>query len=96
MSRVDENRFLNTFGHVFSGGYAAGYFSYKWAEVLAADAYYFVDSDGGIGSEASKSFLTNILQIGGSLDFMDQYLKFKGSEPSVESLLISNGIDSQI
>ncbi|HIL42039.1 MAG TPA: M3 family peptidase [Gammaproteobacteria bacterium] len=96
MNRVDENRFLNTFGHIFGGGYAAGYFSYKWAEVLAADAYYFVDSDGGIGSEASKSFLTNILQIGGSLDFMDQYLKFKGSEPSVESLLISNGIDSQI
>ena len=89
---VDENRFLNTFGHVFGGGYAAGYFSYKWAEVLAADAYYHVQSRGGIGSVSSNSFLVNILQTGGSLDFMDQYVKFRGNKPSVESLLKSNGI----
>ena len=91
---VDENRFLNTFGHVFGGGYAAGYFSYKWAEVLAADAYYHVQSRGGIGSVSSNSFLVNILQTGGSLDFMDQYVKFRGNKPSVESLLKSNGIVS--
>ncbi|HCF48615.1 MAG TPA: oligopeptidase A, partial [Gammaproteobacteria bacterium] len=54
---VGENRFLNTFGHIFSGGYAAGYFSYKWAEVLAADAYYYVQAQGGIGSDASRSFM---------------------------------------
>lgn len=92
LPRIQQNRFLNTFGHIFGGGYAAGYFSYKWAEVLAADAYYHVQSSGGIGSEASASFLTNILQIGGSLDFMKQYVKFKGGTPSVESLLTSNGI----
>ena len=91
---VDENRFLNTFSHVFGGGYAAGYFSYKWAEVLAADAYYHVQSSGGIGSVSSNSFLVNILQTGGSLDFMDQYVKFRGNKPSVESLLKSNGIVS--
>ncbi|SFV89144.1 Oligopeptidase A [hydrothermal vent metagenome] len=89
---VDENRFLNTFGHIFSGGYAAGYFSYKWAEVLAADAYYYVKSQGGIGSQASVDFMHCILEVGGSLDFMQQYLKFRGQKPSVKALLKANNI----
>jgi len=92
MPSVDESRFLNTFGHIFSGGYAAGYFSYKWAEVLAADAYYYVQDNGGIGSEASQSFMRHILQVGGSLDFMGQYVKFRGEKPTTEALLKSNGI----
>jgi len=92
MSTVKENRFLNTFGHIFGGGYAAGYFSYKWAEVLAADAYEYVKTHGGIGSSAADLFLTEILQIGGSLDFMDQYVKFRGKEPQFEALLKSSGI----
>lgn len=92
MSMINENRFLNTFEHIFSGGYAAGYFSYKWAEVLAADAYYYVQKKGGIGSDASKDFLYNILQIGGSLDFMQQYIKFRGEKPSINALLKANGI----
>ena len=91
---VGENRFLNTFGHIFSGGYAAGYFSYKWAEVLAADAYYYVQAQGGIGSDASRSFLHNILEIGGSLDYMQQYVEFRGKKPSIGALLQSNGIDN--
>ncbi len=91
---VDENRFLNTFGHIFSGGYAAGYFSYKWAEVLAADAYYYVKSQGGIGSQASVDFMHCILEVGGSLDFMQQYLKFRGEKPSVTALLKANGINN--
>ena len=91
---VGENRFLNTFGHIFSGGYAAGYFSYKWAEVLAADAYYYVQAQGGIGSDASRSFMHNILEIGGSLDYMQQYVKFRGKKPSISALLQSNGIDN--
>ena len=94
MPIVGENRFLNTFGHIFSGGYAAGYFSYKWAEVLAADAYYYVQAQGGIGSDASRSFMHNILEIGGSLDYMQQYVKFRGKKPSISALLQSNGIDN--
>ncbi|BBB22673.1 oligopeptidase A [Abyssogena phaseoliformis symbiont OG214] len=92
MDNINESRFLNTFGHIFSGGYAAGYFSYKWAEVLAADAYYYVQEKGGIGSDASQDFLYNILQIGGSLDFMQQYIKFRGEKPSISALLKANGI----
>jgi len=91
---VDESRFLNTFGHIFSGGYAAGYFSYKWAEVLAADAYEHVKKQGGIGSEVSQSFMRHILETGGSLDFMEQYIKFRGKAPEVEALLKSNNIDN--
>ena len=92
MDSIDENRFLNTFGHIFAGGYAAGYFSYKWAEVLAADAYYYVKDQGGIGSNASRDFQHKILEVGGSLDFMDQYIKFRGSKPTVDALLHANGI----
>ncbi len=94
MDSIDENRFLNTFGHIFAGGYAAGYFSYKWAEVLAADAYYYVKDQGGIGSNASRDFQHKILEVGGSLDFMDQYIKFRGSKPTVDALLHANGIFS--
>jgi oligopeptidase A len=92
MSAIDENRFLNTFGHVFSGGYAAGYFSYKWAEVLAADAYYYVQEHGGIGSDASLDFLHHILETGGSQDFMDSYKAFRGKKPEINALLQANGI----
>jgi oligopeptidase A len=92
MPAIDENRFLNTFGHVFSGGYAAGYFSYKWAEVLAADAYYYVQENGGIGSDASLDFLHHILETGGSQDFMDSYKAFRGKKPEINALLQANGI----
>jgi oligopeptidase A len=89
---VDENRFLNSFSHIFSGGYAAGYFSYKWAEVLAADAYEFVQENGGIESKSSNDFRKCILEVGGSLDFMGQYIKFRGSKPKMDGLLKASGI----
>ena len=92
MSGIDENRFLNTFGHIFAGGYAAGYFSYKWAEVLAADAYYYVQENGGIGSGASLEFLHHILETGGSEDFMVSYEAFRGKKPEIDALLQANGI----
>ena len=91
---IDDNRFLNAFSHIFAGGYAAGYFSYKWAEVLAADAYEFVQQNGGIGSRASKKFRECILEVGGSLDFMQQYQKFRGKKPQLEGLLKACGISS--
>ncbi|MBE8189632.1 MAG: M3 family metallopeptidase [Candidatus Thioglobus sp.] len=89
---IPEARFLNTFGHIFSGGYAAGYFSYKWAEVLAADAYAYVQADGGIGSQAAQDFMQHILQSGGSADFMGQYQKFRGKPAKIKALLEANGI----
>jgi oligopeptidase A len=92
MPIIEENRFLNAFSHIFAGGYAAGYFSYKWAEVLAADAYDFVQQNGGIGSEASNYFRECILEVGGSLDFMQQYQKFRGEKPQLEGLLKASGI----
>lgn len=92
MPIIDENRFLNSFSHIFSGGYAAGYFSYKWAEVLAADAYEHVKSSGGIDSKAANDFRECILEVGGSLDFMQQYVKFRGVRPKIEGLLKASGI----
>ena len=89
---VNENRFLNSFSHIFSGGYAAGYFSYKWAEVLAADAYEHVRNNGGIGSKTANEFRECILEVGGSLDFMQQYIKFRGSRPKIDGLLKASGI----
>ena len=89
---IDENRFLNSFSHIFSGGYAAGYYSYKWAEVLAADAYDFVKESGGIGSKSAHHFRECILEVGGSLDFMQQYIKFRGRKPQIEGLLKASGI----
>ena len=89
---IKENRFLNSFTHIFSGGYAAGYFSYKWAEVLAADAYEYVRGNGGIGSKSSNDFRKEILEIGGSLDFMKQYVKFRGCNPKADGLLKVSGI----
>ena len=89
---VKENRFLNAFSHIFCGGYAAGYFSYKWAEVLAADAYEYVKENGGIGSKTSSDFRAQILEVGGSLDFMEQYVNFRGSQPKMDGLLKASGI----
>jgi oligopeptidase A len=92
ISVIDENRFLNSFSHIFGGGYAAGYYSYKWAEVLAADAYDFVIQNGGIGSKTAKQFREYILEIGGSRDFMLQYKKFRGKKPEIIGLLRASGI----
>ncbi|CAC9543079.1 Oligopeptidase A [Bathymodiolus heckerae thiotrophic gill symbiont] len=92
MPSIKDSRFLNTFGHIFSGGYAAGYFSYKWAEVLAADAYDYVNTQGGIGSQASLDFLHNVLETGGSQEFMASYEAFRGEKPGIEALLKANGI----
>jgi oligopeptidase A len=89
---VKENRFLNAFSHIFSGGYAAGYFSYKWAEVLSADAYEYVKENGGIGSQSTSDFRVQILEVGGSLNFMEQYIKFRGSRPNIDGLLKVSGI----
>ncbi len=86
------NRFPNSFGHVFSGGYSAGYYSYKWAEVLSADAYSLFEENGVLDRATGERFWNEILAVGGSRDAIDSFKAFRGREPSVEALLRHNGM----
>jgi oligopeptidase A len=86
------NRFAHAFSHIFAGGYAAGYYSYKWAEVLSADAFSLFEEQGIFDQATGQSFLTNILERGGSADAMDLFVAFRGREPSVDALLRHSGI----
>ena len=86
------NRFAHGFSHIFAGGYAAGYFSYKWAEVLSADAFSLFEERGIFDPETGASFLRNILEQGGSRDAMELFIAFRGREPSIDALLQHSGI----
>jgi oligopeptidase A len=86
------NRFPNSFSHIFGGGYAAGYYSYKWAEVLSADAYSLFEERGVLDSETGKRFRDEILAVGGSRPAAESFRAFRGREPSVEALLRHNGM----
>ena len=86
------NRFPNSFSHIFAGGYAAGYYSYKWAEVLAADAFSLFEEEGILSSRAGQKFQDEILSKGGSRPAMDSFIAFRGREPSVDALLRHNGM----
>ena len=88
----DYNRFPMSFSHIFAGGYAAGYYSYKWAEVLAADAFSAFEEGGIFDKKLASKFRKEILEIGGSRDFMQGFKNFRGRAPSLEPLLIQNGI----
>ena len=81
-----------SFTHLFSGGYAAGYYGYKWAEVLDADAFRFFRESGLFNRDVSGSFRRNILEKGGTDKPMNLYLKFRGQEPSIEALLERSGL----
>jgi peptidyl-dipeptidase Dcp len=81
-----------TFTHIFSGGYAAGYYSYKWAEVLDADAYYYFTRNKVFDTETAESFKNNILSKGGTELPMVLYKRFRGQEPTIDALLKRNGI----
>jgi oligopeptidase A len=91
----DINRFQHGFSHIFAGGYAAGYFSYKWAEVLSADAFSRFEEEGIFNPTTGQSFLTEILQQGGSKEPMELFINFRGREPSVDALLRHSGIESE-
>lgn len=80
------------FSHIFSGGYAAGYYSYKWAEVLEADAFAKFKEDGIFNQETAKSFRDNVLSKGGIEHPMELYKKFRGSEPNIDALLARDGV----
>lgn len=86
------NRFQNSFGHIFAGGYAAGYYSYKWAEVLSADAWSAFEEAGIFDPETGQRFRREILEQGGARDAADLFVAFRGREPSVEPLLRHCGI----
>jgi oligopeptidase A len=90
------NRFENSFSHIFAGGYAAGYYSYKWAEVLSADAYSRFEEEGIFNSETGRSFLTEILQQGGSKAPMELFKNFRGREPKIDALLRHSGIVEEV
>lgn len=91
------NRFPNSFAHIFAGGYAAGYYSYKWAEVLSADAYSMFEetaSDGVVNAATGSHFLEEILAVGGSRSALDSFISFRGREPELDALLRHNGMDT--
>jgi len=94
VTHPDYNRLPHAFSHIFAGGYAAGYYSYKWAEVLAADAFAAFEEAGIFDQSTAQRFRREILEVGGSRDFMQAYIAFRGREPTIDALLRQNGIDA--
>ena len=86
------NRFPNNFSHIFAGGYAAGYYSYKWAEVLSADAYGYFEENGILDPKIGGRFRDEILAVGGSRPAAESFRAFRGREPRVEALLRHSGM----
>jgi oligopeptidase A len=86
------NRFPNNFSHIFAGGYAAGYYSYKWAEVLSADAYSLFEERGVLDPETGRRFWSEILGVGGSRPALDSFVAFRGREPRMDALLRHSGM----
>ena len=88
---VAYNRFQNSFSHIFAGGYAAGYYSYKWAEVLASDAFDRFENEGIFNTETGKEFRLAILAVGGKDTALDAFVRFRGREPKIDALLRHQG-----
>ena len=86
----EYNRFANSFGHIFAGGYSAGYYSYAWAEVLSADAYAAFEESSDIPATGAK-FWKEILAMGGSRSAMENFKAFRGREPKIDALLRHSG-----
>ena len=91
IKQPNYNRFANSFGHIFAGGYSAGYYSYAWAEVLSADAYAAFEESGDIG-QTGAHFWNEILSRGGSRSAMESFKAFRGREPQVDALLRHLGL----
>lgn len=85
------NRFQNSFSHIFAGGYAAGYYSYKWAEVLASDAFDRFEQEGVFNTETGKAFRKAVLAVGGKDSALDAFVNFRGREPQIDALLRHQG-----
>ncbi|VAX32252.1 Oligopeptidase A [hydrothermal vent metagenome] len=86
------NRFPHSFSHIFAGGYSAGYYSYKWAEVLSADAFSLFEERGIFDQETGLQFMTMILEQGGSREPMEMFVNFRGREPEINALLRHSGL----
>jgi oligopeptidase A len=86
------NRFENSFTHIFGGGYAAGYYSYKWAEVLSADAFSAFEETGIFNRDTGEKFMNTILEQGGSREPMELFVEFRGREPNIDALLRHSGL----
>ena len=90
------NRFLHSFSHIFAGGYSAGYYSYKWAEVLSADAWSAFEEAAQHGSvldvEIGRRYRQNVLEAGGSRSALESFKAFRGREPSIDALLRHQGL----
>lgn len=91
---LEWNRFSHSFGHIFAGGYSAGYYSYLWAEVLSSDAFSRFEEEGIFNTETGQSFLNNILEMGGSEEPMELFKRFRGREPQIDALLRHAGISA--
>jgi oligopeptidase A len=91
---TSNNRFQNGFSHIFAGGYAAGYYSYKWAEVLSADAFAAFEEEGIFNKQTGKRFLNCILEKGGSRPAIESFHCFRGRDPNIDALLRHSGITS--
>jgi oligopeptidase A len=90
--RPSWDRFLHAFGHIFAGGYAAGYYSYKWAEVLSADAFSLFEEAGVLSPEVGARFRDEVLARGGSRPALESFVAFRGRPPSLDALLRHNGM----
>ena len=88
----DYNRFPNSFSHIFAGGYAAGYYSYKWAEVLSSDAFSLFEETGVLNPQTGKKWLEEVLAVGSSRPAMDSFIAFRGRAPKIDALLRHSGI----
>ena len=92
MKQPDYNRFPNSFSHIFAGGYAAGYYSYKWAEVMSADAFSLFEETGVLNPETGKKWLDEVLSVGSSRPALESFVAFRGREPKIDALLRHSGI----
>ncbi|MGI9270789.1 MAG: M3 family metallopeptidase [Woeseiaceae bacterium] len=95
LEHPDYNRMSHSFSHIFAGGYAAGYYSYKWAEVLAADAFAAFEEAGVFDPDTAHRFRSEILEVGGSRDIMQAYIAFRGRKPEIDALLAQSGIEAK-
>ena len=89
----DYNRFPNSFSHIFAGGYAAGYYSYKWAEVLSSDTFSMFEENGILDQKTGQKWLTEVLEVGSSRPALDSFVAFRGRKPTIDALLRHSGIN---